>query len=101
VARNAAQVGEIAGALGVEAKRRARAATRDARRARILVRKHDVVLGAFAIDQGDLHHLTFGSGFLHASQAGVTCHVIHDGQTRLPGWACKTRTQKCRRKLSF
>src|SRR5436190_14400648 len=31
---------------------------------------------------------------------GVTCYVIHDGQTRLPGWACKIRTGESVRKLS-
>jgi hypothetical protein len=31
---------------------------------------------------------------------GVTCHVIHDGQTRLPGWAYRTRTGESVRALS-
>jgi hypothetical protein len=31
---------------------------------------------------------------------GVTCHVIHDGQTRLPGWAYRTRTGESVRALT-
>ena len=55
---NAAQIGEIAGARGAEGDGRARAAADNAWRLRILLREYDVVLGAFAVDQDDLDHLS-------------------------------------------
>ena len=57
---HAAQIGEIAGARGAEGDGRARAPADNARRLRILLGEHDVVLGAFAVDQDDLDHLSFG-----------------------------------------
>ena len=62
MARHAAEVDEIPGLGGAECNRRARALAGDARRARILIGQHDIVLGAFAIDEGELHDLSFGGG---------------------------------------
>ena len=63
VARQAAEIDEIAGFAGAERDVGAGALAGDAGdRAVALIGKDDVVLGAFTVDQGDLHDLTFGRG---------------------------------------
>ena len=59
---HAAEIVEVAGLAGAERDRGAGALAGDARRLRVLVGKHDVVLGAFAVDQRELHDLAFGGG---------------------------------------
>ena len=48
--------------LGAESDGGAGALAGDARRLGVLIRKHDVVLGAFAIDERELDDLSFGRG---------------------------------------
>src|SRR5579863_7158037 len=61
VARDAAEVGEVAGFGGAECDRGAGAFTGHARRFRVLIRKHDIMFGAFAVDQRELNDLAFSS----------------------------------------
>ena len=51
VAGHAAEIDEVAGLGGAEGDRRAGAFSGDARRLGVLIGKHDVVLGALAIDR--------------------------------------------------
>ena len=62
VAGHAAEIGEVAGALRAEHHGGAGAAPGDARRTSLLVREDDIVLGALAVEQRDLHHLPLGGG---------------------------------------
>ena len=62
VAGNAAEVDEVAGLSGSECNRGAGTFAGHARRLRILIRKDNVVLGAFTIDKGKLNDLPFCCG---------------------------------------
>ena len=60
--RHIAIVEEVAGLAGTEHDAGAGALVDDARRAGILIREDDVVLGALAVNQRHLHHLPFDGG---------------------------------------
>src|SRR5215211_287019 len=62
VARHAAEIQEVASARGAEGDTRAGAAPDDAGRLCFLFGEDDIVFGAFAVDERDLHDLTFSSG---------------------------------------
>ena len=62
VTGNAAEIDEVSGFRRAENNRRAGALAIHPRRFRVLIGKYDVMFGALAIDQGELHDLSFGRG---------------------------------------
>ena len=80
VTGNATEVDEVSRFCHTKDDRRACAPTVHPRRFRVLVGKYDVMFGALAVDQGELHDLAFGRGMLRL------CSI---NMSTLPGgWPC-------------
>ena len=77
VTGNAAEIDEVSGFRRAENDRRARALAVHPRRFRVLIGKYDVMFGALAIDQGELHDLSFGRG-----QNGICLAVDRTANTQ-------------------